>query len=70
MVLLEERSKMYIEVVDVDKNKQRDVLGVYVMASEMLVADAVAVKHLELVDVTAGADVGDIVVENDLDLPD
>ncbi len=70
MVLLEERSKMYIEVVDVDKNKQRDVLGVYVMASEMLVADDVAVEPLELVDVMAGADVGDNVVENDLDLPD
>ena len=70
MVLLEGRSKVHIEVVDVDKNKQRDVLGVYVMASEMLVADDVAVEHLELVDVMAGPDVGDIVVENDLDLPD
>ena len=67
VVLLEEDSKAYIGVVD--KNKQRNVLGVAAMVSEMLVVDDVA-EHLEFVDVMAGADVEDIAVEDDLELPD
>ena len=61
---------MHIEVVDVDKNKQWDVLEVYVTASEMLVAHDVAVEHLEFVDVMSGAEVGDILAEGDLELHD
>ena len=70
VVLLEDCSKMYIWVVGVDKYTRRGVLGVFVMASEMLVADDVAAKHLELVDVMAEADLEDIVVEDDSELPD
>ena len=70
MVLLENCSKMHVEVGDVDKSKQQGVLGVYMLASGKLVADDVVVEPLEFVDVMAGAALKDSVVEDDLEWHD
>ena len=67
MVLLENCSKMHVEVDDVDKNRQQGALGVYMVASGKLVADDVVVEPLEFVCVVAGAELRDSAVEGDLE---